>query len=132
MWRKGAHSEALQETTSETQLWRRRKAAGKRARTVGGRPPDRFLYSVGCKHVGRYDYVRLSLDVGSEKELLFLVDSGADISLLKSKRLIGAKEFEPQKKVRVRSVDGSVLETHEVSRLTFAKDLLRYPFAFSW
>ena len=76
-----------------------------------GNEPDRFLYSVGCTRIGRYDYVKLSLDVGSEKELLFLVDSGADISLLKSKRLIGTKEFEPQNKVKIRNVDGSVLET---------------------
>lgn len=47
--------------------------------------------------------------MASEKELFFLVDSGADISLLTSMWLIGTTESEPQKKVRVKSVEGSVL-----------------------
>jgi transposase InsO family protein len=41
-----------------------------------------------------------------------LVDSGADISLVKSYKLLGTAEFEPKERVRVRSVDGSVIETH--------------------
>ena len=40
------------------------------------------------------------------------MDSGADISLVKSKKLLGTGEFEPRDRVRVKSVDGSILETH--------------------
>jgi hypothetical protein len=84
---------------------------GKRKRTVGGQPPDGLLYSVGCTSTERCDYVSLSLDVGGRSELYLLVDSGADVSLLKSKNLLGTAEFEPKEKIRIKSVDGSVIET---------------------
>jgi hypothetical protein len=40
------------------------------------------------------------------------VDSGADISLVKSEKLLGTAEFEPKNRVNVESVDGSTIETH--------------------
>ena len=40
-----------------------------------------------------------------------LVDSGADISLVKSEKLLGTAEFEPVDRVRVKSVEGSMIET---------------------
>ena len=46
------------------------------------------------------------------RQLYFLVDSGADISLVKSEKLLGTAEFEPKDRVRVKSVDGSMIETH--------------------
>jgi len=44
--------------------------------------------------------------------LYILVDSGADISLVKSKKLLGTAEFEPEDRVRVKGVEGSMIETH--------------------
>jgi hypothetical protein len=41
-----------------------------------------------------------------------LVDSGADISLVKNYKLLGTAEFELKDRVRVKSVEGSVIETH--------------------
>ena len=38
----------------------------------------------------------LDLDVGNGEKLHLLVDSGVDISLLKSRRLLGTAEFEPR------------------------------------
>jgi hypothetical protein len=55
--------------------------------------------------------VELNLDVGNGCKLYLLVDSGADVSLLKSARLLGMPEFEPKDKIRIRSVEGSVTET---------------------
>jgi hypothetical protein len=78
---------------------------------MGGQPPNRLLHSVDCWHFEQRDYVKLCLDVGRE-ELPLLVDNRADISLLKSKRLVGTTEFEPREEVRVKSVDGSIIETH--------------------
>jgi hypothetical protein len=46
------------------------------------------------------------------KKLYLLVDSGADISLLKSRNLRGEVEFEPEDRVRLKSIEGSVIETH--------------------
>jgi hypothetical protein len=55
----------------------------------------------------------LELDVSQGHKLYFLIDSGADtISLVKSYKLLGTAEFEPKDRVRVKSVDGSVIETH--------------------
>ena len=44
--------------------------------------------------------------------MYILVDSGADISLVKSKKLLGTAEFEPEDRVRVKGVEGSMIETH--------------------
>ena len=35
------------------------------------------------------------------RELYFLVDSGADISLVKSEKLLGTAEFEPRERMRI-------------------------------
>jgi hypothetical protein len=50
--------------------------------------------------------------VSKEDELCFLVDSGADISLVKDQKLLGNVEFEPGDRARVKGVDRSILETH--------------------
>jgi hypothetical protein len=39
---------------------------------------------------------------------------GADISLLKGNKLIGATEYDPERKVKVKCVNGSPMETHGV------------------
>ena len=46
------------------------------------------------------------------RKLHFLVDSGADIGLVKSYKFLGKAEFKPKDRVRVKSVEGSVIETH--------------------
>lgn len=50
--------------------------------------------------------------MGNGEKLHILVKSGAVISPLKSIRLLGTTEFEPRDRVRVKSVEGSVTETH--------------------
>jgi len=54
------------------------------------------------------------VDISKENELLFLIATGADISLLKGDNLIGATEYDPERKVKVKCVDGSPMETHGV------------------
>jgi hypothetical protein len=54
----------------------------------------------------------LELEVSQGHKLYFLVYSGADISLVKSYKLLGTAEFEPKDRVRVKSVEGYVIETH--------------------
>ena len=46
--------------------------------------------------------------------MLFLIDTGADISLIKGNKLIGTTEYDPGRKVRVKCVDGSPIETHGI------------------
>ena len=81
-------------------------------KTDGAQPPDRHLYSIGCTDLERCDYVAFELHVSQGRQLYFLVDSGAGISLVKSEKLLGTAEFEPRDRVRVKSVEGSMIETH--------------------
>ena len=77
----------------------RRKESDENHRTSGKevrrpeQPPDRLLYSVGCANKERCDYITLELDVSQGHKLYLLVDSGADISLVKSYKLLGAAEL---------------------------------------
>ena len=47
------------------------------------------------------------MDISKENELLFLIDTGADISILKGAKLIGTTEYDPDRIVKVKCVDGS-------------------------
>jgi hypothetical protein len=89
-----------------------------------------LLYSIGCVRSECCDYVRLNLDVSNAGELNLLVDSGADISLLKSKNLLGTVEFEPDERVRLKSVDGSVIETHGSLEIKVQEGQVEIPFKF--
>ena len=66
------------------------------------------------------------LVVGNVGKLHLLVDSGADISLLKSNRLLGTKEFEPRDRVQAKSVEGSVRNIWE-RRDKFWRYLHKFP-----
>ena len=56
--------------------------------------------------------------------------SGTDISLLKSWRLLGTAQFEPRDRVRVKRVEGSVIETHGSNETKILKGSLQIPFRF--
>ena len=64
------------------------------------------------------------------RKLHFLVDSGADISLVKSYKLLGTAEFEPNDRVRVKSVEGSVIETHGSIETRIREGGIDIPFHF--
>jgi len=46
------------------------------------------------------------VDISKENELLFLIDTGADICLPKGDKLIGTTEYDPDRKVKVKYIDG--------------------------
>ena len=97
----GLSSKTLSKTAKKGREFRKQKLIGKRRKTIGEQPLDRRLYSAGCASLENCDYVILDLDVGNGEKFHLLVDSGADISLLKSRRLLGTVEFEPRDRVRV-------------------------------
>jgi len=72
----------------------------------------------------------LKLDIGKGDKLYFLVDSGADISLVKSQKLLGTTDFEPKDRVRVKGVDGSKLETHGSIEFRIQVGGLEIPYSF--
>jgi hypothetical protein len=76
------------------------------------------------------DFIKLKLDISKEKELHLLVDTGADVSVINSKKLISTTEFEPRQKVRLKSVDGSVVETHGLVKAQVMEGKLSIPIEF--
>jgi hypothetical protein len=60
-------------------------------------------------------------------KLYFFMDSGADISLVKSINLLEIAEFEPRERVRVKIVDGSILETNGSIETRIRADGLEIP-----
>jgi len=68
--------------------------------------------------------------VSQERKLHFLVDSGADISLVKSYKLLGTAEFEPKNRVQVKSVEGSDIETHGSIETWIQEGGIDIPFRF--
>jgi hypothetical protein len=61
---------------------------GKQVKTGGEQRSDLRLYSIGCAETGHCDYVTLEIGVRQGHKLYFLVDSGVDISLAKSEKLL--------------------------------------------
>jgi len=72
----------------------------------------------------------LKLDIGKGDKLYFLVDNGADISLVKSQKLLGTTEFETRDRVRVKGVDGSTLETYGSIEARIQIGGLEIPYSF--
>jgi hypothetical protein len=72
----------------------------------------------------------LDLVVGNGEKLQLLVDSSADISLLKSRRLLETAEFEPRDRVRVKIIEDSVIETHGSTETKLLEGSLQIPFRF--
>jgi hypothetical protein len=73
----------------------------------GGQPTVRS--TIGCIGGNIKEYVRLNLNISERKCLLFLKDT-ADQSLVKGKRIRGSIRYDPGKKVKAKSVEGSEIE----------------------
>jgi hypothetical protein len=59
------------------------KPSGKESEQTEGSRPTVAFHAVGCISTEKCDYVTLELDVSKGDKLFFLVDSGADISLIR-------------------------------------------------
>ena len=58
------------------------------------------------------------------------MDSGADISLVKSKKLLETAEFEPRDRERVKNIDGSMFETQGSIETRIMADGVDIPYSF--
>jgi predicted aspartyl protease len=76
------------------------------------------------------DFIKFKLDIGRDEELYFLLDTGADVSIIKSEKLIGSTEFEPREKIKLKSVDGSIVETHGSVTAKIIEGNTTIPFTF--
>jgi hypothetical protein len=72
----------------------------------------------------------LRIDVSSGRELELLVDIGVDVSLLKPANLDKDKTYDPAGKIKVKGVDGSVIETYGTVKTVVNADFLKIPFTF--
>jgi hypothetical protein len=74
----------------------------------------------------------LKTDINKEDELLFLTHTSAEISLLKENKLVGTTECDPEKKMKVKCVDVSPMETHAFleSRIELSNSLIVHDFQF--
>jgi hypothetical protein len=61
--------------------------------------------SVGSGNRTNNECVRLRTDASNGRDLSLLVDTGADVSLLKTDNLDKSKKFDPDGRVKVKSVD---------------------------
>jgi hypothetical protein len=68
--------------------------------------------SIGGGNRTHFECVRLQTDASNGCELSLLVDTGADVSLLKPDNLDKSKKFDPDGRIKVKSVDGSIIETY--------------------
>jgi hypothetical protein len=68
--------------------------------------------------------------VSQGHKLYFLVDSGADISLVNSYKLLEIAEFEPKDRVRTKSVEGSVIENRGSIDTRIWEGRIDIPFRF--
>jgi hypothetical protein len=103
---------------------------GKRERTVHSQPADSQCYSVGCISENKKEYVEFEVKESKTAKLKFLLDTAADICLVKNSKLLGTTESDPQQKVKLKSIDGSVVETHGIVKLCVHEGELKIPFDF--
>jgi hypothetical protein len=59
-----------------------------------------------------------------------LLDTGADVSVISSKKLIGTTKFEPRRKTRLKSVNGAVIETHGIVEANILEGSVSIPVEF--
>ena len=84
---------------------------------VQGRPTDKVNPSIGSvnavdsKNGTATDCISMQSDISNGGKLLFLVDTGSDISLLKPYKLDKTKQFDPEGRVKVKGVNGSTFQT---------------------
>jgi hypothetical protein len=57
-------------------------------------------------------FLGLKVNTGKEGELLFLIDTGAGVSLLKGNKILRTTKYDPEGKLKVKCVDGSPMEFH--------------------
>jgi hypothetical protein len=101
-----------------------------------GRPPDRInpsigsVNTVGCTNGTATECVSMRSDISNGNELLLLVDTGTDISLLKPDNLDKTKQFDPEGRVKLKGVSGSTIQTLNTVQTVMYEGPVRIPFTF--
>jgi len=94
----------------------------------GSKPPDRSnpsvgsVNTVGCKNGTATECISMRSEISNGNELLLLVDTGADISLLKPDNLDKTKQYDPKGRVKVKGVSGSTIQTFGTVQTVIIRD----------
>ena len=70
------------------------------------------------------------MDISNGRELSLLVDTGADVSLIKTGNLDKNRKFDRDGRVKVKSVDGSIIENFGTVKTVVHVGLLKISFTF--
>jgi hypothetical protein len=105
---------------------------GKREPAVGRQPTDGQQHAIGCVNTTKGDFIELKLDISEEKGLLLLLDTEAEVSVVKSQKLIGSTRFDPQQKIKLKSVDGLVVETYGLVEAKVKEGSRRIPISLQF
>jgi hypothetical protein len=70
------------------------------------------------------------VDIGKGGNLRFLLDTGAEVCFIKSPKLISTTKFVPSERVRVKCVDGSIVETHGMVHACLSEGERKVQFKF--
>ena len=103
---------------------------------VEGRPPDRVnpsigsVNTIGSKNGTAKECASMRSDNSNGKMLLLLIDTGADISLLKPDNLDNTKQYDPEGRVQMKSVSGSIIQTMGAVQTVMYEGSVRIPFTF--
>jgi hypothetical protein len=129
---KGPFSKELQISKGKETRGRekRRGNLGKRRWAVSSRPAGSHHDSIGCISSNSDEYVELAVKESKTGKIRFLLDAGADISPVKSSVLARGTEIDPNRKVKIESVNGSIVETHGTLVLHILGEGVVSPFKF--
>jgi hypothetical protein len=100
-----------------------------------GGPPDRINHHIGsvktisCRRGTATECVSIRSDISNGSEMLLLVDTGADISLLKPAKL-DCTRLDPVGRVRVKDVSGTTIRTLGTEQAVMYEGSVRIPFTF--
>ena len=103
---------------------------------VEGRPSDRVnpsiwsVNTIGSKNGTATEYVNMRSDISNGKMSLLVVDTGADKNLLKPDNLDKTKQFDPEGRVQVKSVNGSTIQMMGAVQAVMCEGSVIIPFNF--
>jgi hypothetical protein len=103
---------------------------------IEGRPPDRYNPSIGSVNIigsktgTARECVKMRSDISNGETLLLLIDTGADISLLKPDNLDKTKQYDPEGRVQVKSVNGSIIQTLGAVQANMYDGSVKIPFTY--
>ena len=88
------------------------------------------MNTIGSKNGTATEYVNMRSDISNGKMSLLVVDTGADKNLLKPDNLDKTKQFDPEGRVQVKSVNGSTIQMMGAVQAVMCEGSVIIPFNF--